>query len=86
MNHNITTVQVPDMGACELSCYHEPNCVSINFEDRPSDDGTHSCVLNNATHRGHDDEFEDKPGFLYRGTEVSQDIIQNSFLPAYANP
>ena len=30
-NHNITTVRVRDMNACELRCYHEPNCVSINF-------------------------------------------------------
>ena len=71
MNHNITTVKVRDMNACELRCYHEPNCVSINFNYTASAKGTYRCDLNNATHRGHDEEFEDTEGYLYRGADVS---------------
>ena len=73
VNHKIKTVQVPDMGACELLCYHEPNCVSINFKDNENGKGPHavSCDLNNATHRKHDNEFEETPGYFYRGTEVN---------------
>ena len=59
------------MDTCEFICYQEPNCVSINFNIKVSADGTFSCELNNATHRWHDDEFVDKAGYLYRGTEVS---------------
>ena len=76
VNHKIKTLQVPDMGGCELLCYHEPNCVSINFNA----DGPHavSCDLNDATHRKHDNEFKDTPGYFYRGTEVNSSISSSS--------
>ena len=38
---------------------------------KASADGTFSCELNNATHRRYDDEFVDRLGYLYLGTEVS---------------
>ena len=66
LNHNITTFQVQDLDACELLCYHNANCVSINFESK-----TYKCDLNNATHIRHDDEFVDTVGYLYRGADVS---------------
>ena len=59
------------MNACEMRCYHEPNCVSINFNYTASAMGTYRCDLNNATHRGHYDEFVDTEGYSYRGADVS---------------
>ena len=70
VNHNITTIQVRDMDACELLCYHEPNCVSINFENKASAEGKYSCDLNNSTHQEHDDDFVEKMGYFYHGAEV----------------
>ena len=71
MNHNITTVRVPDMDVCELLCYHDPNCVSVNFKSTSSSDGKYKCELNNATHQGRDDQFKDEKGYFYHGADVS---------------
>ncbi|XP_068736854.1 protein kinase C-binding protein NELL1-like isoform X2 [Montipora capricornis] len=64
VNHTIKTVEVQDMDHCEWMCYKEPDCVSVNFEI-----GTQQCDLNNATHRNHGAELEDKDGFLYHGAD-----------------
>ena len=58
------------MDLCELQCYHEPNCVSINFKVIPDDEGLHECELNNATHQSYDGQLEDKDGYVYKGAEV----------------
>lgn len=70
-NHIIRTEQVPHVQTCELLCYLEPNCVSINFQNKADVDGKFNCELNNSTHRRHDDDFLDKNGYLYRGSDVS---------------
>lgn len=61
------------MDICELLCYQEPNCVSINFkyEVRSVAGGSYNCELNNSTHLGHDQDFVDAKGYVYRGAEVS---------------
>ena len=71
--HTIRTSQVPDKDICELLCYQEPNCVSINFkyEVRSVAGGSYNCELNNSTHLGHDQDFVDAKGYVYRGAEVS---------------
>lgn len=71
VKHNMTTVQVPDLDACELLCYHEHNCVSVNFENKPSAKGTYSCELNNSTHGEHGEDLVEAASWFYRGTEVS---------------
>lgn len=71
VNHDIRNVQVNDVDTCQLLCYHEPNCVSINFKTIANDKGTYSCELNSATHRGYDADFMDTAGYSYRGTDVS---------------
>ena len=64
--HTILIVQhVPDMGLCELLCYNEPNCVSVNYETQKR------CELNNSTHRAHDEDFLGRRGCLYHGAIVS---------------
>ena len=71
VNHTIRVERVTDLNICGLRCYNEPNCVSINFENKESADGTFRCELSNATHRWHDDVFVNKAGYIYRGTDVS---------------
>ena len=66
--HTILIVQhVLDMGLCELLCYNEPNCVSVNYEIQTQK----RCELNNSTHRGHDEDFLERRGCLYHGAIVS---------------
>ena len=70
MKHAIATVKVPDFDVCELQCYHQPNCVSINFKVIPDSGGRHECELNNATHRSHGNELLNRDGYIYKGAEV----------------
>ena len=67
-SHTFLIVQhVPDMGLCELLCYNQPNCVSVNYEIQTE----RRCELNNSTHRAHDEDFEQREGCLYHGAIVS---------------
>ena len=67
-SHTILIVQhVPDMGLCELLCYNQPNCVSVNYEIQRE----RRCELNNSTHRAHDADFKEREGCLYHGAIVS---------------
>ena len=70
MNHTITTLKVRDLDECELRCYYEHNCVSLNFENKMVGNGKYSCELNNSTHKEHDMDFVKAEYFLYRGTNV----------------
>ena len=70
IKHVIETIKVVDLNLCELQCYHQPNCVSINFNIIPDSEGRHECELNNATHRSHDNELMNKDGYVYKGAEV----------------
>ena len=45
--HLIRLVEVPHQGRCNVLCYMEPNCVSINLG--PSQGGNYICELNNAS-------------------------------------
>ena len=69
MKHVIECIKVHDFDLCELHCYHQPNCVSINFNVTPDSNG-HDCELNNATHRSRDNELENIGGYIYKGAEV----------------
>jgi len=73
MKHVIETIKVVDFDLCELQCYLEPNCVSINFNVIPDSEGRHECELNNATHRSHDNELMNKEGYVYKGAESACD-------------
>ena len=64
-NHAIRTQQVVDVDSCELLCFWESNCVSVNFKKK-----TRSCELNNATHRGYGYHLEDDADYVYHGAEV----------------
>ena len=91
MNHTIKTLKVRDLDECELRCYYEHNCVSLNFENKMVGTGKYSCELNNSTHGEHDEDFVEAPNFLYRGTNVRSlnfNVIQSPSLliPYGAHP
>ena len=48
VGHLIRLVEVPRQGSCNVLCYMEPDCVSINLG--PSQRGNYICELNNASH------------------------------------
>lgn len=64
VNHVVRTEQVPDIDICELLCYQEHNCVSVNFKNNEN-----KCELSNSTHREHDKDFVDTPGYFYHGSD-----------------
>ena len=70
IKHSIEILKVLDFELCELQCYHQPSCVSINFNVIPNSEGLHECELNNATHRNHDSELMNIEGYVYKGAEV----------------
>ena len=79
MKHVIATVKVPDFDFCELQCYHQPNCVSMNFKVIPDSEGLHECELKSATHRSHGNDLLNRDGYVYKGSEVRNRNILLSF-------
>ncbi|XP_074607314.1 uncharacterized protein LOC141860179 [Acropora palmata] len=73
VKHVIATVKVPDFDFCELQCYHQPNCVSINFNVIRVSKGLHECELNNATHRSYGNELLNRDGYIYKGADSACD-------------
>ena len=70
VDHTIATISVIDRDTCELRCYLEYNCVSINFKFRPSEPGTHNCELNNSTSKEHEKDLVKAANYVYHGTNV----------------
>ena len=68
--HTIAIIKVVDFDLCEMQCYNQPNCVSINFKVLHDREGLHDCELNNATHQSHDTDLQNKKGYVYKGAEV----------------
>ncbi|XP_015763707.1 PREDICTED: neurogenic locus notch homolog protein 1-like [Acropora digitifera] len=71
--HTIATIKVVDFDFCEMQCYNQLNCVSINFKVLPDSEGLHECELNNATHQSHDNDLQNKKGYVYKGAESTCD-------------
>ncbi|XP_073247171.1 uncharacterized protein [Porites lutea] len=69
LNHRIRVLQVQDLDECELRCYHEHNCVSINFKLTMLARGKYSCELNNSTHGEHERDLVPDQDHFYRGTK-----------------
>ena len=70
INHVLASAGVIDKDFCEFQCYKEHNCVSINFEIRPSASRIHNCELNNSTHKEHVKDLVKAANYLYHGTNV----------------
>ena len=66
MNHTIGYKIGVDFEDCEMHCYFEKNCVSVNYQV-----DTETCELNNATHFKYDENFIEENGYLYHGADVS---------------
>ena len=72
VNHTIETRKVKNFDDCELLCYLNDNCVSLNFKKDPDNiDAVHICELNNATHLTYDSDLTTDTKFYYRGSKVS---------------
>ena len=70
MNHTIKRVLAENLDQCELFCYLNDDCVSLNIK-KDQDDGGHECELNNSTHLEHDIDLITDAVFYYRGSKVS---------------
>ena len=68
-DHLIRTEEVVNQGACEVMCYMEPNCVSVNFG--PSEGGKYKCELNSATDENKLSFINDRECFTFIAIEVT---------------
>ena len=65
----IRTVETLNPGSCQVKCYNEPNCVSINVG--PLDRGRHKCELNNDTVENQASSFlQTRKDYTFFGIEV----------------
>ena len=69
MNHVIRVYDPLMTDTCDVLCYMEHNCASYNLMRRSKLEG-HRCELNNATHEENEDDMEENPDYVYRGTKV----------------
>ncbi|XP_066022753.1 uromodulin-like [Pocillopora verrucosa] len=70
VNHKIETKHVKDLDHCELFCYMNDNCVSVNFKKEPeTGEMAYVCELNNATHLEYDIDLSTDAVFYYRGSK-----------------
>ncbi|KAL9953745.1 hypothetical protein ACROYT_G041208 [Oculina patagonica] len=53
---------------CGVLCYMEYNCASYNLMRRSDTEG-YKCELNNSTHEGNEQDLEENPNYVYRGTK-----------------
>ena len=79
MNHTIKTWLAEDLDQCELLCYLNDDCVSLNIKKDRNDAGKHECELNNSTHLEHDIDLITDAVFYYRGSKVSNN--SNLYTP-----
>ena len=78
VNHIIEEKRVKNLDDCELLCYLNDDCVSLNFKKDPEDnESVHICELNNATHLKYDSDLDltTDANFYYRGSKVSYKSI-----------
>ena len=68
-DHLIRTEEVVSQGACEVMCYMEPNCVSINFG--PSEGGKYKCELNSASDENKLSFINDRECYTFIAIEVT---------------
>ena len=80
VNHTIEKKRVNNLDDCELMCYLNDDCVSLNFKKDPEDEEPpHLCELNNATHLKYDSDLTTDANFYYRGSKVSYKSIFRNF-------
>ncbi|CAH3164839.1 unnamed protein product [Pocillopora meandrina] len=74
VNHTIDEKRVKNLDDCELFCYLNDDCVSLNYKKDPENDKTgYNCQLNNATHLKYDSDLTTDAKFYYRGSKNACD-------------
>ncbi|KAJ7379798.1 hypothetical protein OS493_012545 [Desmophyllum pertusum] len=68
--HVIYISEVPDLEVCQLKCYLEPNCVSINLGPSKAN-FKRSCELCNADSQQYPEKIVSKEGYFYQETNVN---------------
>ena len=80
--HVVRSYLINSQDDCELKCYIEDKCMSINFG--PGDNGAHLCELSDSDHDLHPEDLKKRDGFIYRSTEVRVNrgwhILEKSLL------
>ena len=72
VHHTIEETRVKNLGDCELMCYLNDDCVSLNFKKNPeNNEKVYTCELNNATHLKYDSDLTTDADFYYRASKVS---------------
>lgn len=64
-HHVIHSVDVINAEICEMLCFLDSNCVSLNFKK-----STTKCELNNSTFEGQKDKLEGNLDYRYHGAKV----------------
>ena len=96
VNHMIEEKRVKNLDDCELLCYLNDDCVSLNFKKDPDDnEPVHICELNNATHLKYASDLTTDINLYHRGSKVSYKsifrncrrgiIILRAVINVYAN-
>ncbi|XP_027052097.1 uncharacterized protein LOC113679340 isoform X2 [Pocillopora damicornis] len=67
VDHVISVHVTESPGDCELKCYLEDDCMSINTG--PMGDGTYYCELNDSDHVLHPRDLENRIGVIYRSVK-----------------
>ena len=76
VNHTLEEKPVDNLDDCELMCYLNDDCVSLNFKKDPENNKPgHICELNNATHMKYDSDLTTDAKSYYRGSKVSYKSI-----------
>ena len=82
VNHIIENKSVNNLDDCELMCYLNDDCVSLNFKkDSEYNEAVHICELNNATHLKYESDLTTDANFYYRGSKVSYKSIFRNCRP-----
>ena len=75
-NHVIEERLVNSEDFCQVLCYIEANCKSINFHHKKYDNGTHGCEINSSDKEQHPNDTQCSTDYSYRGTVVSLFLLQ----------
>ena len=76
-DHVIETHLTVSQEVCELKCYMEDECLSINFG--LGDSGAYLCELSDSDHNLQPENLKQRDGFIYRPSEVRFKVHGNPF-------
>jgi len=68
VGHAFKTTQVETSDQCEIKCYGDNKCLSVNLG--PYQVNGHACELSKSDHIRNPEDLVPRPGYIYKGTEV----------------